>query len=114
MVVTYLENIREKYQEEMISINTELNNLKILLKENVEIIKFLESNIDRNYEAFTPRQIDGFNLRKISELKIEQEELKKKIDLLSIKIDALNDELKKVTEVIVIAKENDKIIKIIK
>lgn len=111
MVVTYLEKIREKFQEEMISINTELSTSNILLKENVEIIKFLESNIDHNYEGFTPRQLDGFNLRKIDELKIEQKSIQEKIDLLNNKISILDEEIKKVTEVILIAKENDRIIR---
>lgn len=110
MVVAYLENIREKFQNEIISANSELSNLHFLLKENVEIIKLLESNVDRNYEGFTPRQVDGFNLRKINELKIEQDELKKKICLLNENIFSLNVELKKVTDVIIVAKENDKII----
>ena len=111
MVVTYLERIREKLQEEHININTELSIVNIQLKENVEIIKFLESSVDRNIEAFTPTQIDGFNLRKIDELKIEQTEIKDKIEMLNTKLSILNEELEKITEVIKVAEENDKIIR---
>ncbi len=110
MVVGYLERIREKLQEEQININTELSITNIQLKENVEIIKFLESSVDRNFEAFTPRQVDGFNLRKIDELKSEQNEINDKINMLNIKLSMLNEELEKVTDVIKVAKENDKII----
>lgn len=114
MVVTYLEKIREKLQEEQINLNTELSIVNIKLKENTEIIKFLELNIDRNFEAFTPRQVDGFNLRKIDELKIEQNEIKDKIDLLNTKLSMIDEELIKVTDVIKVAKENDKIIRSLK
>ena len=114
MVVTYLEKIREKLQEEQINLNTELSIVNIKLKENTEIIKFLELNIDRNFEAFTPRQVDGFNLRKIDELKIEQNEIKDKIDLLNTKLSMIDEELIKVTDVIKVAKENDKIIRNLK
>ena len=44
MVVAYLENIRENFQNEIISANSELSNLHFLLKENVEIIKFTICN----------------------------------------------------------------------
>jgi len=114
MVVTYLEKIREKLQEEQINLNTELSIVNIKLKENTEIIKFLELNIDRNFEAFTPRQVDGFNLRKIDELKIEQNEIKDKIDMLNTKLSMIDEELIKVTDVIKVAKENDKIIRSLK
>lgn len=111
MVVTYLERIREKLQEEQININTELSITNIKLKENTEIIKFLESSVDRNFEAFTPRQIDGFNLRKIDELKIEQADINDRINMLNTKLSLVNDELVKVTDVIKVAKENDVIIR---
>lgn len=108
MVVAYLERIREKLQEEQININTELSITNMKMKENVEIIKFLESGIDRNFEAFTPRQVDGFNLRKIDELKYESAEIEENINMLNTKLEMINNELDKVTEVIKIAKENDK------
>lgn len=111
MVVTYLEKIREKLQEEQININTELSISNIQLKENVEIIKFLESSVDRNFEAFTPRQVDGFNLRKIDELKSEQSDINDKINMLNTKLSMLNNELEELTDVIKVAKENDKIIR---
>lgn len=111
MVVTYLERIREKLQEEQIRLNTELSIANMKLKETVEIIKFLEAGIDRNFEAFTPRQVDGFNLRKIDELNIEQNEIKDTINMLNTKLSMVNSELEKVTEVIKIAKENDQKLK---
>ena len=114
MVVTYLERIREKFQEEQININTQLSIANIQLRENVEIIKFLESNVDRNFEAFTPRQVDGFNIRKIDELKEEQIEINDRISMLQTELEITNEELEKITEVIKVAKENDKIIKEIK
>lgn len=107
MVVEYLERIRTRLLEEQINFNTELNIANMKFRENVEIIKFLESSIDRNFEAFTPRHIDGFNLRKIDELKIEQTDIQENIDMIQTKLDMVNTELEKVSEVIKVAKEND-------
>ena len=107
MVVEYLETIRTRLLEEQINFNTELNIANMKFRENVEIIKFLESSIDRNFEAFTPRHIDGFNLRKIDELKIEQSDIQENIDMIQTKLDMVNTELEKVSEVIKVAKEND-------
>ena len=107
MVVEYLERIRTRLFEEQINFNTELNIANMKFRENVEIIKFLESSIDRNFEAFTPRHIDGFNLRKIDELKIEQTDIQENIDMIQTKLDMVNIELEKVSEVIKVAKEND-------
>lgn len=108
MVVAYLEKIREKLQEEKININTELSIVNMQLKENMEIIKFLEAGIDRSIEGFTPRQVDGFNYRKIEELKMEQKSIQEKIRELTLKSNTLEDELSEVMEVIGIARENEK------
>ena len=62
MVVTYLERIRERLQEEQININTELSIVNIKLKENTEIIKFLEE--DEGCAEMFPYEM-------IEELKVE-------------------------------------------
>ena len=111
MVVSYLERIRNRFQEEQIDLNTDLSVANLKFKENVEIIKFLESSIDRNIESFTPRQLGGFNLRKVDELRLEQEELTEKINMLNTKLTMVTEELTNLAEVIKIAKENDRILK---
>lgn len=111
MVVTYLEKLREDLQEEHINFSTKLSIANNELKENIEILKILEFNIDRNLESFTPRQVDGFNKRKIEELKLEQSSIKEKINELSEKLINLEKNISELNKVIKVAKEQDKIIR---
>jgi len=111
MVVSYLEKLREEYQEEHINISTKLSIANNELRETVEILKVLELNIDRNFEAFTPRQVDGFNKRKIEELKVEQTNIEEKISMLQTKLMILDDKLTELNKVIKVAKENDKLLR---
>ena len=105
MVVNYLEKIREKFQNELIDLNLLLGKALNEQRENVEIIKLLESNNDPNYESFTPRPVNSFNKTKIIELKEEQKVLEQQIDELKEKIDIVEKEISEVTEVIKVAKE---------
>ena len=105
MVVNYLEKIREKFQNELIDLNLLLGKTLNEQRENVEIIKLLESNNDPNYESFTPRPVNSFNKTKIIELKEEQKVLEQQIDELKEKIDVVEKEISEVTEVIKVAKE---------
>ena len=105
MVVNYLEKIREKFQSELIELNLLLNKALCEYRENVEIIKLLEVNDDPSFESFTPRPVNSFNKTKIQELKEEQIVLDLKITDLKTKVDAVEEEIKEVTEVIRVAKE---------
>ncbi|MBQ3558442.1 MAG: hypothetical protein IJA07_02870 [Agathobacter sp.] len=105
MVVNYLEKIREKYQCELIELNLSLNKALSEQKENIEIIKLLESNDDPNFESFTPRPVNSFNKTKILELKEEQKVLEQKINDLKEKVESIEKEITEVTEVIRVAKE---------
>jgi len=108
MVVTYLEKIREKLQEKHIHINSLLVIANNEYKENVEFIKLLEENNDPNFEAFTPRQVNGFNKKKISELLDLQKEVVEKIDKLKEELSMVETDIEEVNTVIRIAKENQK------
>ena len=105
MVVTYLEKIREKYQNELIDLNLLLNKALCEQRENIEIIKLLEMNNDPNFESFTPRPVNSFNRTKILELKEEQKVLETKISDLKEKVETIEKEISEVTEVIKVAKE---------
>lgn len=105
MVVNYLEKIRVKYQEEQIELNASLSVALCEMRENVEIIKLLESNNDPNFESFTPRPVNSFNKTKIIELKEEQKQIEAKIAELKERIASVEAEISEVSEVIRVAKE---------
>ena len=105
MVVSYLEKIREKYQNELIDLKLLLNKALSEQRENTEIIKLLESNDDPNFESFTPRPVNSFNKTKILELKDAQKILEQRISHLRDKVASVEKEIEEVTEVIKVAKE---------
>jgi len=105
MVVSYLEKIREKFQNELIEVRLLLNKKLSEQRENLEIIKLLEMNDDPNFESFTPRPVNSFNKTKIVELKEELKILEQDISDLQDKVTAIEDEIKEITEVIKVAKE---------
>ena len=105
MVVSYLEKIRDKYQNELIDLNLLLNKALSEQRENTEIIKLLEVNNDPNFESFTPRPVNSFNKTKILELKEEQKVLEIRISELKEKVNSVENEISEVNEVIKVAKE---------
>lgn len=105
MVVSYLEKIREKFQNELIEVRLLLNKKLSEQRENLEIIKLLEMNDDPNFESFTPRPVNSFNKTKIVELKEELKILEQDISDLQDKVTAIENEIKEITEVIKVAKE---------
>ena len=106
MVVAYLEKIREKLQEERINIHSAITLANNEHRENVEFIKLLEENNDPNFESFTPRQVNGFNKRKINELQDSQKVLEERIEELKSQLNGIDEELDELTNVIRVAKEN--------
>lgn len=110
MVVSYLEKNREKLQENRIHINGLLNAANNEYRENTEFIKLLEENNDPNFESFTPRQVNGFNKRKINELQDSQKELEIRIEELKVKLQEVDDELEEIGNVIRVAKEQKRLV----
>lgn len=75
------------------------------MKQNIQMIQLLEDTNDPNIESFTPRQVNGYNRKKLIELQDEQKELIKQLNVLrsdvstiDMKIDEINSVLKVVRE----------------
>lgn len=105
MVVSYLEKIREQYQEKRIDAYSRLNAAQNEYKENTEFIKLLEVNTDPNFESFTPRQVNGFNKTKISELEDRQKQLANIMSDIRCEISYIDNEIYELNSVIKVAKE---------
>ena len=105
MVVTYLEKIREQYQEKRIDANSRLIAVQNEYKENTEFIKLLEVNNDPTFESFTPRQVNGFNKTKIGELEARQKQLTNIMSDIRGEISSIDSEIYELNSVIKVAKE---------
>lgn len=106
MVISYLEKIRKQYQEKRIDAYSRLNAATNEFKENTEFIKLLELNNDSNFESFTPRQVNGFNRKKIAELESRQKELTNMISDIRSDILDIDGEIYEINSVIKVAKGN--------
>lgn len=105
MVKEYLEKTRDGFLEEKISLMEQVTFLQNSMKQNIQMIQLLEDTNDPNIESFTPRQVNGYNKKKLVELQDEQKELIKQLNqlrtdvsTLDMKIDEINSVLKVVRE----------------
>ncbi len=105
MVLLYLEKVREKYQEKRIDANNRFQAVTNEYRENTEFIKLLEANNDPNFEAFTPRQVNGFNRTKIAELEARQKQLNNMLSDIRAEISSIDNEIYELNSVIKVAKE---------
>ena len=101
MVKEYLEKTRNGFMEEKISLMEQVTFLQNSMKQNIQMIQLLEDTNDPNIESFTPRQVNGYNRKKLLELQEEQKELIKQLNVLrtdastlDMKIDEINSVLK--------------------
>ena len=93
------------FLEEKISLMEQVTFLQNSMKQNIQMIQLLEDTNDPNIESFTPRQVNGYNKKKLVELQDEQKELIKQLNqlrtdvsTLDMKIDEINSVLKVVRE----------------
>ena len=110
MILSYLNNIKEKYITEQNAIKNQLNNYDTELKENIKFTKMLEESAEdeSTYEAFTPRSVIPNNKKKIDELLEEQKKIKDKIQKLNNRYFELESKLNEVKDIIQEAeKENE-------
>ena len=105
MVKEYLEKTRDGFLEEKISLMEQVTFLQNSMKQNIQMIQLLEDTNDPNIESFTPRQVNGYNKKKLVELQDEQKELIKQLNqlrtdvsTLDMKIDEINSVLKVVRD----------------
>lgn len=106
MVISYLEKIKEKYQENRIDAFNRLSAFQTEYKENTELIKLLEGNQDSTFAVFTPREVTGFHRQKIQELEARQKELAHILTEVRSEISYIDNEIYEIGSVIKVAKEN--------
>lgn len=79
MVKEYLEKTRDSFIEEKSNWVEKVYHLQNSMKENIKMISLLEDTNDPNFEAFTPRQVNGYNKNKIIELQEEQKKISEEL-----------------------------------
>ena len=106
MIKTYLEKIRNGFEEEKYSIVEQINSCNNQLKENKKFIEMLEDTNDPNYEAFTPRETNSFNKNKISELQEEQKAVIEQLSNLQDQLGEIEYKIEEISSIIRVVKED--------
>lgn len=102
MVKEYLERTKQEYVEQKLMIQKDIVGCQNRMKENTKFIEILEDTNDPNYDAFTPRETNSFNRKKIAEL---QDNQKMEFDHLSSLQDELQIVENKINEISNVMKE---------
>lgn len=102
MVQEYLERTKQEYVEQKLMIQKDIVGCQNRMKENAKFIEILEATNDPNYNAFTPRETNSFNRKKIAEL---QDNQKMEFDHLSSLQDELQIVENKIDEISNVMKE---------
>lgn len=106
MVKEYLFKTRDGLMEERISWVEKVNSLHNKIKENIQMIQLLEDTNDPNFEAFTPREVNGYNRKKIVELEEEQQLLSEEISEARHMVSEYDNRIDEINSVIKVAKED--------
>ena len=106
MVKEYLEKIRNELQEEKFSIIEQVNSCNNEIKEKKKFIEMLEDTNDPNYEAFTPRETNSFNKKKIAELQEEEKAASEQLSKLQDQLGEIEYKIDEVSSVIRVVKED--------
>ena len=104
MVNEFLEKIRNDLLEEQLSLKEQEIDLQNHFKENMRMIQLLEETNDPNYASFTPREVNGYNKKKIEELSKEQKSLEDALTDLRVRISENTCKLNETNSVIKVAK----------
>ena len=78
MVAEFLKKMDAHYEKEVNSYRDELSHIETELVENEKFINLLESETEKVFRDFTPREIENKDRKKIKELQAKQDELKEK------------------------------------
>lgn len=100
MVKTYLEKLQSDFLEEKVTLEKEINDLQIRVKENVEFVRLLEENNDTAYASFSPREVNPKNKVKIQELNKEKKEMEKQLEQLQEQYAECVGKLQELSEVL--------------
>lgn len=110
MITKYLEKIHQEMYEQKVSLEREYQKNEILLKENIQFIHTLEKSLDKNYESFSPRDVNHESYVKIDVLKQEQEQIEQKSKDLKLKLFTLNTHIDELESILKVARVNEKVI----
>lgn len=104
MVKEYLERTKQEYVEQKLMIQKDIVGCQNRMKENSKFIEILEDTNDPNYDAFTPRETNSFNRKKIVELQNNQKmefdhlsSLQDELQIIENKIDEISNVMKEFT-----------------
>lgn len=107
MVKEYLEKIKQELVEKKFSLVEQITSCKNQLKEIEKFLEILENTNDPNYDAFTPRETNTFNRKKIKELHAEYKTISEQLIILQDQQEEIEFRIAEITSVIRVAREDE-------
>ena len=109
MVKEYLEKTKMQFEKERDNLIDKIHLCENEQKENVKFIQMLEETNDSSYEAFSPRETNVFNHRKIAELQENQKKAEEELLNLQSQLGELKFKLAEITNVINVVEKDENI-----
>ena len=109
MVKEYLEKTKMQFEKERDNLIDKIHLCENEQKENVKFIQMLEETNDSSYEAFSPRETNVFNHRKIAELQENQKQAEEELLNLQSQLGELKFKLAEITNVINVVEKDENI-----
>lgn len=109
MIIAYLEKLYQEMYEQKVFIEHDYNNNELLLKQNMQFIYTLEDSLDKNYESFSPRNINHETYKKIERLRDEQSNITKVSEELKKKMCCIEEHIAELESILKIIREKKKI-----
>ena len=106
MVREYLEKTRDEFLVSKSSLIEKLTSAENHFKENFKIIEMLEDTNDTSYEAFTPREVNTYNRKKIAELNEEQKLIEAQIKILHKQISDIDCDIAEISSVLKVCRND--------
>ena len=106
MVREYLEKTRDEFLVTKSSLIEKLTSAENHFKENFKIIEMLEDTNDTSYEAFTPREVNTYNRKKIAELNEEQKLIEAQIKILHKQISDIDCDIAEISSVLKVCRND--------
>lgn len=100
MVKEYLDRTKQEFLEQKLMIQKDIAGSQNRMKENAKFIEILEDTNDPSYDAFTPRETNSFNRKKIAELQENQKIELKHLSTLQDELNIVENKIDEISNVI--------------
>lgn len=103
MVKQYLENYRQELISQKIDLISRIQKSDMLIKENMELIHYVETSEDKSYDSFSPHIFESdHNKEKLKELRVRQKILQQESEKQNSELKIINNKIEELDDIILV------------